>query len=353
MATLWSRRKQVAAPTLSPMVDPIGETPISIHLVSYNPQECVERTDIEASECQGFLEKDTFTWIHVQGQPKPSELRDLGEPLNLHALALEDIINAGERSKTEIYDDQILMLLGMPIKRGFKIINEQVSFFLGRNYLISFHNGVHDPFKAVRRRLRHPQAALRTRRVDYLLYVLVDVVIDQGFPILDEFEDEIEAVEHELISSEGLDTFRSLYTIKRELLVLTLKLRPQREAVQTLMRDDKGLLQPETKIYLRDCYDHTIRLVDMLEIYRDITSNMLDVYLSLVNKKTFHSNEVQRKATVWATLFAPLTFITGVYGMNFIFMPELNWHYGFFAAMGFMGISGFALWSFFKRRKWL
>lgn len=340
-------------PDLSPVVDPAGETPVSIALVRYNQENITEHNHISAAESQTFLSDDGFTWVHVQGQPKPSMMLELGRLFNLHALALEDVINIGERSKTETYENQVMVILGMPSKKGNKIINEQVSFFLGENFLVSFHNGEHDPFRAVRRRLHHPQAPLRSRKLDYLLYVLVDVVIDHCFPILDEFDADIQEIEQQLLGPEGVDTFKGLYTIKRELLVLRLKIRPQREAIRVLMRDDNQWLGEETKLYMRDCFDHVIRLIDIIEIYRDMTTNMLDVHLSLVNQKTFISNEVQRKATVWAMLFAPLTFITGIYGMNFANMPESSWRYGFLAAIIMMfGIAGLMVY-FFKKRNWL
>lgn len=337
---------------LSPIVEQAGETPLTITLVNYNATEITERFQISASECQAFLDQEAYTWIHVQGQPKPVILRELGQLFNLHPIALEDVINIGERAKTEFYENQIMLILGMLNKEGSQIFSQQVSIFLGENFLVSFHNGSEDPFRAVRRRLHHPKAALRQRKLDYLFYMLIDVILDNCFPILDEFEDEIEQVEQELFGPEGIDTIQNLYTLKRELLVLRLKLRPQREAIRVLMRDDSRLFEEETRIYLRDCYDHIVRFTDILEIYRDMTSNMLDTHLSLVNRKTFNSNEVQRKATVWATLFAPLTFVTGIYGMNFINMPETQVVYGYFLSLGGMAIIGFILWMVFKRKKW-
>jgi magnesium transporter len=341
------------SPDFSPVIDPAGDMPVSISLINYAPDTIIERIDLSPMACQTYLTDETFTWVHVQGQPRPRLLTEFGRLFDLHPLALEDVINIGERSKTETFENQIMVILGMPVKRGTRIISEQVTFFLSDNYLISFHNGDEDPFKAVRRRLHHPKAALRNRGIDYLLYSLIDVIIDHGFPILDEFDDEIKQVEQQLLGPEGVDTFKSLYIIKRELLILRLKIRPQREAIRVLMRDDHRMLKEETKLYLRDCYDHVSRLIDMIEIYRDMTSNMLDVHLSLVNKKTFHSNEVQRKATVWAMLFAPLTFITGIYGMNFANIPEIHWAYGFlFAIAGMTGLA-FILMLIFKRNNWL
>lgn len=340
-------------PELSPIVEQAGDTPIRITVVNYNREAIIEKEHKSAKACQDYLTNETCTWIHVQGQPKPSVLREFGEYFTIHPLALEDVINTGERAKKEAYDDQIMLILGILNKKGTQIINEQTSFILGDNFLVTFHNGESDPFRAVRRRLHHPKAALRTRQLDYLLYVLVDVVIDHCFPILDEFEDEIEEVEQQLFSPSGIDTYQALYTIKRELLVLRLKLHPQREAILLLMRDESNILSEDTKIYLRDCYDHIVRLTDMLEIYRDMTSNMLDVHLSLVNKKTFISNEVQRKATVWAVIFAPMTFITGIYGMNFTQVPEFDYHYGFISSILGMMILGIILALIFKRKNWL
>ncbi len=355
MAAIWNlKRRHGESAELSPVVDPIGETPITITMVNYSEDELIERSDVEAGECKAYIDKGPFTWVHIQGQPKPSDLREFGNLFDLHALALEDVIDTSEqRAKTETYENQMLVILGMPTEKDFRIIMEQVSFFLGENFIVSFHNGEHDPFKAVRRRLNHPKATMRKRGIDYLLYILCDVVIDSGFPILDEFEREIEHVEQELLGPKGEETIHSLYTIKRELLVLRLKMRPQREAIRTLIRDDKNMLTEETKLYLRDCHDHIIRLIDVLEIYRDMSSNMVDVHLSLVNNKTYKSNEVQRKAAVWAFIFAPLTFVTGIYGMNFVFMPETKLHYGYQTCLGFMVGIGILLYIYFKKRKWL
>jgi magnesium transporter len=318
---------------------------ITLNLVNYNKDEIVSIEDISPADCPTYLKTGQFTWIHVQGQPKPSLLRELGELFSLHPLALEDAINIGERSKTEVYENQIVVILGMPIKRGLKIVNEQITLFLGENFLISISNGSDDPFKAVRRRLESSRSLLRQRSVDYLLYVLVDVIVDHSFPFLEEFQEEIEAVEKELQGKESVSTFKTLYYIKRELLIFRLKLRPQRETVRVLMRDDSGLLSEETKIYLRDCHDHMIRLIDIIEIYHDLITNMLDVHLTL-------ANEVQRKATVISVLLSTVTYITGIYGMNLL-IPESNWHLGYPFALGLMAISAIVLTIFFKRKHWL
>lgn len=353
METYLDLKEEQELHDLSPVVDPGSELPIAISLVNYSAKAIVERHHVTLEECKNIIDPSNYTWIHVQGHPHPAELRELGNIFRLHPLALEDVVNLGERSKTETYGDLVMVILGLPNQRGNRIISEQVTLFLGKNFLISFHNGEIDPFRAVRRRLHHPQAAMRREGVDYLLYVLIDVTLDHGFPILENFEENIEEVEQQLLGPKGEDTVETLFTIKRELLVLRLKMRPQREAIHTLMRDDNSLLGENTKLHLRDCYDHIIRMVDILEIYRDMTTNMLDVHLSLVNKKTYTSNEVQRKVGVYALMFACVTFITGLYGMNFIHMPEIQWRYGYFFALGLMFTIICLLWRLFKFKKWL
>lgn len=338
---------------LSPVVDPSSELPIAISLINYCAEEIIEYQNVTLNKCKTIIDPNRCTWVHVQGHPRPAELRELGNIFHLHSLALEDVINLGERSKTETYGNLVMIILGLPKQYGHRIISEQVTLFLGKNFLISFHNGEEDPFRAVRRRLLHPQAMMRRESIDYLLYVLIDVILDHGFPILENFEEDIEDVEKKLLGPKGEDTIETLFTIKRELLVLRLKMRPQREAIRTLIRDDNNLLGENTKLHLRDCYDHIIRLVDILEIYRDMTTNMLDVHLSLVNKKTYISNEVQRKVSVYALIFASVTFITGIYGMNFNNIPETNWHFGYLFVLGGMLALALSLWQIFKFKRWL
>ncbi len=341
---LWPFRAETK--DLSEVTDLVSTaSKLTISLVNYNADVLVEIDDIDPADCTTYLKQDLFTWIHVQGQPKPSVLRELGELFNLHPLALEDVINIGERSKTETYGNQIVVILGMPIKRGLKIVNEQVTLFLGENFLVSIHNGADNPFKAVHRRLTSARSVLRQRPIDYLLYVLVDVIIDHIFPFLEEFQEEIETVERELQGRDNVKTFYTLYFIKRELLIFRLKLRPQRETLRLLMRDTSGLLKKETLIYLRDCHDHMIRLVDVMEIYHDMITNMLDVQLTL-------ANEVQRKTSVIANIIAVLTCITGVYGMN-IFIPEATSRFSYLLVLILMLGAGFALTYYFRRHRWI
>jgi len=225
---------------------------------------------------------------------------------------------------------------------------EQVSLFFGNNYVISFYNGEKDPFDPVRNRLRSG-GRLRSRGADYLLYTLLDVVIDQGFPVLEALGEWIEDLEDELLGAPSKQTLAQIHELKRDMLLLRRTLWPQREVINQLLREDQSLIEEATRPYLRDCYDHTIQIMDLFETYRDMAAGMMDVYLS---STSYRLNEVMRVLTVIATIFIPPTFLVGVYGMNFADMPELHWRYGYLGSwlVIIAMIGGMLL--YFKRKKW-
>jgi magnesium transporter len=335
-------------------VPELGELKIS--LIDYSDADLIERPLASAQECQPFLQQATRTWIHIQGQPTPDTLQEFAQYFALHPLALEDILNSGQRPKMETYDGQLFVITSFPLMRDDTVVSEQISMFIGKDYLISFHAGLDDPFEPVRKRLRNHSGKIRSRGVDYLLYCLLDVIIDEGFPVLEDFGEQVEELEEELLERPDKGTLRKLHAIKRELLFLRRMLWPQRELVNQLIRDVGDLLTEETAIYLRDCYDHTIQIIDLLETYRDMTSSMLDVYLSSIS---YRLNDVMRVLTVIATIFIPLTFIVGVYGMNFGVnehspwaMPELHWYYGYPLLWLFMLLLSGGMILFFKRKGW-
>lgn len=328
----------------------------SISLIDYSDSSFTEKQLDDVAECQPFLKQPTVTWIHIQGQPSPDTLQQLAHFFELHPLALEDILNTGQRPKVETYDSQLFVITNLPVRLGENIVSEQISMFAGKDYLISFHLGASDPFDIVRKRLRKQSGRIRTRSADYLMYSLLDIIIDEGFPVLESFGEQVEALEEELLESPGKDTLRNLHELKRELLLLRRMLWPQRELLNKLIRDENGLLHEETIIHLRDCYDHTVQIMDLLETYRDMTASMLDVYLSSIS---YRLNDVMRVLTVIATIFIPLTFIVGVYGMNFSVnndspwaMPELHWDYGYPALWGLMIIIAVGMIFYFKRKRW-
>jgi magnesium transporter len=327
-----------------------------LSLIDYSDTEFQEISDIAPEACRAYLERLTVTWIHVQGDADPDTLKQLGEAFALHELALEDIINSGQRPKTELYDEQLFIILSHPILEDDYAGTEQVSLFLWDNMVFSFHDGKHDPFEPVRKRLRKHAGSIRTRGSDYLLYTLADLVIDQSFPVLERFASELEELEEALLVSPGKESLRRLHELKRNALLLRSMLWPQRDVLNQLMHVEDYPIGEEVKPYFRDCYDHTIQIMDLLETYRDMTTGMLDLYLSSVSN---HLNESMRMLTVIATIFIPLTFIAGVYGMNFgsqsdspWAMPELGWYYGYPLIWLVMIAIGGGLLYLFRRKGW-
>jgi magnesium transporter len=334
--------------------DAVQHEALRISLIEYDDSHFEERENISVDDCRAYLATPTLTWIHVQGTAAPEVLRNLGEQFNLHKLALEDVLNTGQRPKAESYDGQLFVVLSLPSLNDGHIVTSQVSLFIGPDYLVSFHAGSSDPFEPVRKRLRNHTGRLRGLGTDALLHTLIDLVIDLGFPVLEDFGERIEALEEELLQHPGKHTLAVIHQLKRDLLLLRRMLWPQREVINTLLRDGHPLIHEETRLYLRDCYDHAIQIMDLMESYRDMTASMLDVYLS---STSYRLNEVMRVLTVIATLFIPPTFIVGLYGMNFDRsspwnMPELGWRYGYAFSWVIILAMIIGLLIFFKRKKW-
>jgi magnesium transporter len=336
---------------------PVEETtPPRLRLIDYSSDAITVIEDTDVAHCRSFLDQHSVTWVHVQGTPPVQTMRELGEHFDLHALALEDVLNTGQRPKLETFDDQLFIVMSLPLLTDDMVEVHQVSLFLGENFLISICAGDFTPFQSIVTRLQDRGSRLRTQNADFLLYSLLDIVIDQGFPVLEDFGLQLEALEESILSSIGHDTPEKIHILKRELILLRRMLWPQREVLNQLLRDDHVLITPNTLIYLRDCYDHTVQVMELLETYRDMTASMLDIYLSSISHRT---NEVMRLLTLIATIFIPLTFIVGVYGMNFdpaagpLSMPELSWRYGYVGVWGLMiALAAGMLWQF-RKRKWL
>ena len=340
--------------TLKPTAEEEGSG-FRITLIDYTESDLREVELATTEQCKDFLSRPSVTWIHIEGYAEPDTLRGLGTLFGLHPLALEDVMNIGQRPKAETYDDQLFVIMSLPVIRKDEISVEQISLFNGDNFVISFHQGVVDPFEEVRKRLRIAGSGIRKRGADFLLYTLLDVVIDTGFPVLEYFGELIEDLEDELLETPTTGTLKRLHLYKRELLLLRRMLWPQRDVLNTIMRSDHHLVHEDTILYLRDCYDHTIQIMELLESFRDMTTGMLDVYLSSASNRM---NETMRVLTVIATIFIPLTFIAGVYGMNFNTgnspwsMPELNWYYGYPVIWLVMIIVAVGLLFYFKRKGW-
>jgi magnesium transporter len=279
---------------------------------------------------------------------------------NLHPLTQEDVVNVPQRPKVEDYENQLVIIAWMvmlnPDSDNDSFYKEQVSLILGKHYLLTVQEEPkYDCFGAVRDRIRTNKGIIRKQGADYLAYTLLDAIIDGFFPVLEEYGERIDELEDEVVVNPTRKTLEKIYQIRRELLTLRRAIWPQRDAINALIRDGSNLISPDVRIYLRDCYDHTIQVMDMVETYRELTSGLMDVYLSSVGNKM---NEIMKLLTVISSIFIPLTFIAGVYGMNFNTekspwnMPELNWYWGYPLCLALMVAIAGGLVFFFWRRGW-
>jgi magnesium transporter len=331
--------------------------PLKIFLTDYTGSDFTELVLVHPEESRAYLERDSVTWIHVQGDAEPDTLRQLGAIFGLHHLALEDVINTGQRPKVDDYGEQIFVIMAHPFmdSASGSLQMQQLSIFVGREFIVSFHPGAIDPFAPIRTRLRDHAGRIRARGPDYLLYALLDLVIDEGFPVLEVLGDEIEHLEEQLLDSPTRELLPRLHRLKRTMLVLRRMLWPQREVLNSLVRDEGEMIAEQNQVYYRDCYDHTIQIMDLIETYRDMVSGLLDIYLSSVS---YRLNEIMRVLTMIATIFIPLTFIVGIYGMNFDIarspwaMPELHWYFGYPLVWLLMLAVVVAMLIYFKRKKW-
>lgn len=333
--------------------------PPVIVLIDYNDVTATYQIVSTPEECIPYLDTESVSWVDVQGLGNEDILQRLGQVFNLHPLVLEDIVNVPQRPKVEDdYEDHLVIISRMVIPKesgGFH--SEQVSFILGKHYLLTVQEEPeHDCFEPVRLRIRHNKGSLRKLGADYLTYTLLDAIIDGFFPVLEAYGEQIEDLEDEVITKPTRKTLNKIYRVRRELLSLRRAIWPQRDAIAMLIRDDNdSLISDRVQVYLRDCYDHAVQILDMVETYRELTSGLMDVYLSAVSNKM---NEIMKLLTVVSSIFIPLTFIAGVYGMNFNTekspwnMPELNWYWGYPLCLAVMALTAAGLIYFFWRRGW-
>jgi magnesium transporter len=340
------------------IIDADSQIP-NIFLIDYNSAESVGVTLKTPEECIPYLDTESVSWVDVQGLGSEDVLQSLGKVFNLHPLVLEDAVNIPQRPKVEEYQDQLLIVAHMVTRRpdsgGF--LSEQVSLVVSRNYLLSIQEEPeYDAFEPVRGRIHHNKGIIRQQGTDYLAYALIDAVIDGFFPVLEDYGERLEDLQDEVVAKPTKQTLNKIHKVKRELLLLRRAIWPQRDAINSLIRDDCQLISPPVRIYLRDCYDHTVQVIDMVETYRELASNLMDIYLSSISNRM---NEVMQTLTVISTIFIPLTFIVGIYGMNFdrdkspLNMPELGWYYGYPAIVTLMIAIATGLLIYFWRKGWL
>ncbi len=349
---------------MSPNIDTAGLPPgtvvysgekktekVSFTLIEYSEKEFIEKEFQNFDECLLELKPEMVKWINVDGIHDTELIQKIGERFNIHTLTLEDIANTDQRPKFEEYDNYLVSIMKM-LSHDTEIQAEQLAILLlDNNTVLSFqevHGG--DAFDIIRTRLRTGKGRVRKMGADYLAYCLIDAVVDLYFVILEKIGDRIEVLEEELVQDPSKETMRFLHRMKREMIYLRKAVWPMRELINNFERTESKLVKKTTRLFLRDLYDHTIRVIDTVETYRDLLSGMMDVYLSSVSNRM---NEIMKVLTIITTIFIPLSFIAGVYGMNFDNLPELHWKYSYYVLWAVMISIALGMVFYFKRRKWL
>ncbi|MDR2010588.1 MAG: magnesium/cobalt transporter CorA [Bacteroidales bacterium] len=323
---------------------------ISIEEIEYNQTNYSRKEIKNIKNINYSAGSDNIYWININGLHETNIIESIGNIFSINALTLEDILNLQQRPKTEIFGDYIYITLKMLTYNGDSIDNEQISIVLGKNYVITFQEKPGDIFDPLRLRIQSQSGKIRSSGSDYLAYALIDIVVDNYFVLLEKLNSEIEVFEENLIYSFEKETLTQIYRLKRENLVMRNSIWPVRELISQLERSESDLLNDRIQIYFRDLYDHTIQVIDTAEVSREILSGLIDLYLSGISNKT---NEVMKVLTIISTIFIPLTFIVGLYGMNFKFMPELSWKWGYIAVWAIMLLITFFMIIYIKRKKWL
>ena len=326
---------------------------VKMTVLAYDEAHLQESQPATAGDLGAFKGQTGVAWINVEGIHEPELIQDIGWLFELHPLTVEDILNPEQRAKVDDFTHYLFLVVKMLSWRADtgRVVSEQVSLVLGSNYVISFQEGIKgDVFEGVRGRIRNAKGHIRQMGADYLVYCLVDALMDSYFTILEALGERIAVLEEELVTQPKPETLRQIHELKRELILLRKSVWPLREAVSGLQRLESPLLKDSTRVYLRSIYDHTIEVIDSVETFRDMVSGMLDIYVSSISYKL---NEVMKVLTVIATIFIPLTFIAGVYGMNFSFMPETRWRFGYPLVLFMMWVICALMLVYFRKRKWL
>jgi magnesium transporter len=325
---------------------------VRIRLIDYNVEELLERTLEGVDESFPFADRDPVSWINIDGLHDISVAEAVADRFGVHRLALEDVLSPNQRPKVENYDNHYLVVLKMLAfdAETASVTDEQLSLVVGDKYLFSFQERYGDVFEPVRERIRHGKGRIRSRGTDYLAYALMDAIVDNYFRILESMGDIIEELEEEVLGQPTLDTLHRIHHLRREMLVVRRAVWPLREVLGQMYRGEIGLVTEETRLFLRDVYDHAVQVIDTTETLREVLSGTMDLYLSGVSNRM---NEVMKVLTIIATIFIPLSFFAGLYGMNFQYMPELGVRWAYPALLTFMAVvSGGMLWAF-RRKGWL
>lgn len=320
-----------------------------ISLIAYGPEETVELPILEPEDARQYLGVYPVVWLNVEGLGDTTLIARIGEVFGLHRLALEDVTDKHQRAKVDYYTDHLFFTSRMTTYANV-LETEQLSIFLGSGYVVTFQETPGDCFDPVRERLRQRRGRLRYCGPDYLAYALLDALVDNYFPVLERYGDVIERLEDEVVVRPAPDLIARIHELKRDLHAIRRSVWPLREALSALLRDTSPRFTDETRLYLRDCYDHVAQLLEMSEAYRDVASSLMETYLSSVNNRM---NEIMKVLTIISTIFIPLSFVASVYGMNFTNMPEIGWVWGYPMALGIMFTMAMGLLYWFRRKGWL
>lgn len=325
---------------------------LQLSILDYSSDNVEEADSDKIESCFPYRDAANTTWITVTGLHETEKIEKLTQHFGIHPLVCEDILNTEQRPKVEIFDDYIFVTLKiLDYETGNHHIGiDQISLILGKNFVILFQEAKESLFKPLKNRIRDQKWRIRSRKADYLFYAILDIIIDHYFLNLEKISDQIERIEEQLVSDPAQQTLNEIYQLKREVLFLRKSVWPLRETVNKLEKSESSLIMDSTLPYLRDLYDHTIQVIDRVETSRDLLTGMLDLYISSISNKM---NQVMKVLTIIATIFIPMTFLVGIYGMNFEYMPELTWRYGYFAVLGIMLIIGTGMLLWFRRKKWL
>ncbi len=322
----------------------------AIQVIYYNDGIIEEKELDTIDECYSYCEKPGVAWVNVDGLHDTAIIQNIGTRYNLHPLILEDIVNTEQRPKYDDMDDYLFIVTKMisynPAEDYIKF--EQISFILLKNLIISFQEDRGDVFDQVRERLRKGKGRIRKMGSDYLMYSLMDAIVDNYFGVVEKIGEKIENIEDDLVAEPEPETLKMIYKLKRELLFLRRSVWPLRDIISNLERGESALIDEKNLIFFRDIYDHTVRVIETIETCRDIVSGMMDLFLSSVSNKM---NNAMKMLSVFATVFIPLTLVAGIYGMNFEHMPELKWRWGYPGALVFMLIAGLLILFWFKKKK--
>ncbi len=346
-----SPKKDLGAPpgTITYTGDNKGDR-IKITLIEYNETEFFEQDFYDLSQCISSMKPNLVKWINVEGVHKTEMLEKIGKLYDIHPLTLEDIAHVDQRPKFEDYDNYVVAIMKM-INFTDKVEAEQLSIVLFENMVISFQEPFGgDAFDIIRTRLRQAKGRIRKCGADYLAYALMDAVVDCYFHVIEKIGDIVEDIEEEIIANTDAKSLLQLYNLKREMIGLRKQVWPMRDMISNMVRSETKLINPSTDIYLRDLQDHVIRIIDTVETYRDLLSGVMDIYLSTNANKM---NEVMKVLTIMSSIFIPVTFVAGVYGMNFDYMPELHSPYGYAITWGVMLSIMIGLVIYFKKKKWM